>query len=391
MVISTPLFLARLGYKPKIFESELRPGGMLVQTIPAYRLPRETLAREIRMIEQLGVGIETGTALGKDFTIKSLRDEGYEAVFLGVGAPESISLGLPGEDAGNVVDAIPFLKQYNTRGTVPVGKDVIVVGGGNAAVDAARTALRLGAENVIIVYRRSQGEMPAYQEEIDEALNEGVKLMTLTQPVGVVKGKTGAVSGLTCITMKLGEYDKTGRRRPTEKDGETFIIDSDQIIIAIGQKFNGEKILKEVNPVMTGRGFIQTNSVTGQTSLPWLFAGGDNATGPASVVTAIAGGETAAVGIHSYLLGEEVPFWREEQIIDTEYDPDSDPVPYPREKPRSISILKRKHNFDEVELAWNENVTIRQCKRCLRCDYGKVSGPLVEIAEQVVREEAVHA
>ncbi len=389
--LSCGYFLARLGYKPKVFESELRPGGMLVQTIPSYRLPRETLAREIRMIEQLGVDIETGVSLGKDFTLKSLADEGYEAVFMGVGAPDPITLGLLGEEAENVTDAIPFLKQYNIRGSVPVGKNVIVIGGGNAAIDAARTALRLGAESVKVVYRRSQGEMPAYEEEIDEAISEGVVLMTLTQPVEVIKNEKGAASGLRCIPMKLGEYDRTGRRRPTEKEGETFIIDADQIIIAIGQKLKTEKLLGETMPALTRQGFIQTNPVTGQTSLPWLFAGGDNATGPASVVNAIAGGEKAAVGIHDYLLGEGEPFWREEQVLDTEYDPDADPVPYPREKQRSIAVERRRHNFDEVELAWNESVAVRQCKRCLRCDYGKVPGPLVETTVQVVREVPINA
>ena len=389
--LSCGYFLARLGYKPKIFESEYRPGGMLIQTIPAYRLPREALAREIRMIEHLGVEIETGKALGRDFTISSLREEGYEAVFLGIGAPDPIKLGVDGEDAENVVDAIPFLKQYNIRGSVPVGKNVIIVGGGNAAVDAARTSLRLGAETVTIIYRRSQEEMPAYQEEIEEALYEGVELKTLTKPIEVLKDRKGAVCGIKCVTMILGEYDRSGRRRPTEKGGKTFTLDADQIIIAIGQKFKSENIIKDYNPVITKRGFLETNPVTGQCSLPWLFAGGDNATGPASVVHAIAGGETAAVGIHSYLKGEGEPFWREEQIIDTEYDPDADPVPYPREKPRSISVEKRKHNFEEVELSWNESVAIRQCRRCLRCDYGKVAGPLVDIAKQVVSEEEVHA
>lgn len=389
--LSCGYFLARLGYKPKIFEAELRPGGMLVQTIPAYRLPRETLAREIRMIEQLGVEIETGVKLGKDFTFKSLLDDGYEAVFLGIGAPDSIKLGILGEEADNVVDAIPFLKQYNTRGSVPVGKNVVVVGGGNAAIDAARTSLRLGAESVTVVYRRSQEEMPAYDEEIEEAVLEGVKLMTLTQPVEVMKDEKGAVSGLKCIPMKLGEYDRTGRRRPTEKTGETFILETDQVIIAIGQKLDAMRLFTDEKPALSRQGFVQTNPVTGQTSLPWLFAGGDGASGPASVVSAIAGGERAAVGMHDYLFGEGEPFWRAEQVIDTEYDPDSDPVPYPREKPRSIPVERRRHNFDEVELPWNESVAVRQCKRCLRCDYGKVEAPLAETAGQIMREEAIHA
>ena len=180
--LSCGYFLARLGYKPKVFEAEPRPGGMLVQAIPAYRLPREELAREIRMIERMGVEIETGLRLGRDFTLRSLRVLGYEAAFMGVGAPEGSRMGIPGEDARGVTEALRFLREYNVRGTVPTGKKVVVIGGGNAAIDAARTALRLGAESVTILYRRTRAEMPAYEEEIDEAEHEGVRLQTLVAP-----------------------------------------------------------------------------------------------------------------------------------------------------------------------------------------------------------------
>jgi NADH-quinone oxidoreductase subunit F len=180
--LSCGYFLARLGYKPKVFEAEPRPGGMLVQAIPAYRLPREELAREIRMIERMGVEIETGLRLGRDFTLRSLRVLGYEAAFMGVGAPEGSRMGIPGEDARGVTEALRFLREYNIRGTVPTGKKVVVIGGGNAAIDAARTALRLGAESVTILYRRTRAEMPAYEEEIDEAEHEGVRLQTLVAP-----------------------------------------------------------------------------------------------------------------------------------------------------------------------------------------------------------------
>jgi NADH-quinone oxidoreductase subunit F len=175
-------FLARLGYKPTVYEAEPRPGGMLVQAIPAYRLPRETLAREIRMIESLGVEIKTLQRLGKDFTLQQLRDEGAEAVFLAVGAPDGLGLEMPGSDAKGIVDSMDFLRQYNIRGSAPVGKDVVVIGGGNAAIDAARTALRLGAARVTVVYRRTREQMPAYAEEIEEAQQEGVKLRTLCAP-----------------------------------------------------------------------------------------------------------------------------------------------------------------------------------------------------------------
>jgi NADH-quinone oxidoreductase subunit F len=371
--LSCAYFLARLGYRPTVFESEPRPGGMLVQTIPAYRLPRETLAREIRMIEQLGVTIETNKRLGKDFTIQELRDKKYDAIFIGIGAPESFGLGIMGEDADGVVMALPFLREYNIRGSVPVGKKVVVVGGGNAAIDAARTALRLGAEAVTVLYRRSQEEMPAYAEEVREAIYEGIKLMPLTHPVEILKSSDGKVSGVKCMTMKLGDYDRSGRRSPTADGAEQFTLEADQVIGAIGQTLQAGKLfeLKDAEIKMTQNKFIYADSVTGQTSVPGIFAGGDAASGPWSVVSAIGAGERAAVGIDQFLTGEDHAFWREEKVVDTDFDPDVDPVPYPRESVRSIPVEKRKHNFDEVELSWNENVAQRQAKRCLRCDYGK--------------------
>jgi NADH-quinone oxidoreductase subunit F len=371
--LSCAYFLARLGYRPTVLESEPRPGGMLVQTIPAYRLPRETLAREIRMIEQLGVTIDTNKRLGKDFTLQELRDKKYDAIFIGIGAPESFGLGISGEDAEGVVMALPFLREYNIRGSVPVGKKVVVVGGGNAAIDAARTALRLGAESVTVLYRRSQEEMPAYAEEVRESIYEGIKLMPLTHPVEILKTPEGKVRGVQCMTMKLGEYDRSGRRSPTAEGADQFMLEADQVIGAIGQTLQAGKLfdLKDAEIKMTPNKFIYADAVTGQTAVPGIFAGGDSASGPWSVVAAIGAGERAAVGIDQFLTGEDHAFWREEKVVDTDYDPDVDPAPYPREAVRSIPVEKRKHNFDEVELSWNENVAQRQAKRCLRCDYGK--------------------
>jgi NADH-quinone oxidoreductase subunit F len=371
--LSCAYFLARLGYRPVVFEAEPRPGGMLVQTIPAYRLPRETLFREIRMIEQMGVEIRTEQALGRDFTLSELHEEGYQAVFLGVGAPQCMGLGIPGDDAAGVVEAGDFLKQYNIRGSVPVGKEVVVVGGGNAAIDAARTALRLGAQSVKIVYRRSQEQMPAYAEEIDEALNEGVELLPLTQPVAVETAPNGSVRALRCTPMALGDFDRSGRRRPHARDESAFTIEADQIIAAIGQTLDAEQLTGDVEVATSDKGFIATDPTCGQTSLPWLFAGGDAASGPASVVLAIAAGERAAVGIDTMLSGENHAFWREEQPVDTYVDPDAEPAPYSREDLRTIDAERRRYNFDEVELPWCEQVAIRQACRCLRCDYGKRS------------------
>ncbi|MFU8780004.1 MAG: NADH-quinone oxidoreductase subunit NuoF [Kiritimatiellia bacterium] len=377
--LSCAYFLARLGYKPVVFEKEPRPGGMLVQAIPAYRLPRETLAREIRLIESLGVAIETGQALGRDFTIESLHADGYEAVFVATGAPDGISVNMRGADAEGVVDAMAFLREYNIRGSVPVGEKVIVVGGGNAAIDAARTAIRLGAEEVSVVYRRTREEMPAYAEEIEEAMQEGVKILSLTAPEEVLVAH-GKVRGLRCQHMHLGDFDRSGRRRPEADTEAAFVLDADQVIMAVGQTLDASMFGQAF--ATTDRGWIQADPVTGKTSNDLVFAGGDAVTGPMSVVHAIADGERAAIGIDTSLTGEKHAFWRVEQENTTDYDPDSDPVPYPREHLRMMPIEQRRNNFDEVEMAWNESEAVRQARRCLRCDYGK---------KIVAEEEVQHA
>ncbi|MFP4369382.1 MAG: NADH-quinone oxidoreductase subunit NuoF [Candidatus Kapaibacterium sp.] len=369
--LSCAYFLARLGYRPKVFEAEHRPGGMLVQTIPAYRLPREILAREIRMIEGLGVDIITNKKLGRDFVLQDLRDEGYEAVFMGIGTPKSVCIEIPGSDHKDVTNAMDFLSTYNLRGSVRVDKKIVVVGGGNAAIDAARTAIRLGAEEVTVVYRRSYEEMPAYAEEIEEALQEGIKLIPLTNPQEVII-ENDKIAGLRCNSMKLGEFDYSGRRRPI-KDKKEFIISADQIILACGQKFDEELInCGETRLKMYGESSVVIDELTGRTSVPWVFAGGDAAgLSNRTVIEAIAAGERAAVGMDEYLTGENHAFWRKDKQLDVPYDPDADPVPYPRRKMVVLSVDRRKNNFDEVEQAWTEAEAVRQAKRCLRCDYGK--------------------
>jgi NADH-quinone oxidoreductase subunit F len=339
--LSCAYFLARLGYRPVVFEAEPRPGGMLVQTIPAYRLPRELLAREIRMIEGLGVEIETGKMLGRDFSLAQLRSEGYDAIFLGVGTPKGIILDLPGKEASGVTEAIAFLREYNLRGSVKVGKKVVVIGGGNAAIDAARTAIRLGAD-VTVVYRRTRAEMPAYAEEIEESQQEGVRIETLTSPTRIVE-EDGKVSALVCHRMKLGEFDRSGRRRP-EDSGQEVRFEADQIIFACGQKLDAENVFEKFckesaennydcianvgdsKLEFIGRDRVKADPLSCQTSIDWLFAGGDLTTGPASVVEAVAAGEKAAIGIDEYLTGEQHAFWRQDIQVDMHLIP----MPSPR-------------------------------------------------------------
>jgi NADH-quinone oxidoreductase subunit F len=367
--LSCAYFLARLGYQPKIYESEPRPGGMLVQAIPAYRLPREIVAREVRMLENLGIEILTDRRLGEDFTLKSLRAEGCEAVFLAVGAPQGVGLGIPGENAQGITDALGFLRIYNLRGSVPVGKQVVVIGGGNSAIDAARTAVRLGAEQVTVVYRRSREVMPAYKEEIEEALHEGVRLQLLTAPQEVVV-ESGHVAGIRCQPMQLGEFDRSGRRRP-EEGGEAFVIPADQVLVAIGQQLDSKSFCDDYSLETRNGGYLIADPVDGQASQPWIFAGGDAVSGPSSVVEAVAAGERAAVGIDRFLTGSEHAFWREVKDVDTFYDPDAEPLDAPREHLPLIPIDRRCSNFDEVEQPWRESIAVRQAQRCLRCDYGR--------------------
>jgi len=366
--LSCAYFLARLGYRPKVFEAFQEPGGMLIQAIPAYRLPREVLGQEIRMIERMGVDIALGLGLGMDFTLEELRKHGYDAVFIGVGAPSGMSLGLANTEAKGAVEALSFLRDFNLNGSVQVGKRVAVVGGGNAAVDAARTAFRLGAESVDIVYRRTRDEMPAYEEEIEEAVKEGVKLNFLLVPAELLT-TDGRVTGLRCNRMALGEYDRSGRPRPVPCGEPDWVLEVDQVIAAIGQSLDSDRFLNGMKLGLNSRNYIQVDPVTGQTSVEWIFAGGDAVSGPSSVVEAVAAGEKAAVGIDTYLTGEDHAFWRKEKNVDTFFDPEVDPVEYGRVKQQLIPVSRRKHNFCELEMPWQESSALREAKRCLRCDY----------------------
>jgi NADH-quinone oxidoreductase subunit F len=264
-----------------------------------------------------------------------------------------------------------FLRQYNIRGSVPVGKSVAVIGGGNAAIDAARTAIRLGAESVTVLYRRTREEMPAYAEEIEEALQEGVTLRTLIHPESF-DVKDGKVIGVRCHAMKLGEFDRSGRRRPEgASDASCEVLPVDQVIVAIGQALDAAALDGTVDVERTTRGWIKADPRTGATSVPWLFAGGDAVSGPSSVAEAIAVGERTAVVIDAKLTGAEHAFWRGYQDSGASFDPNADPEMYARERLHTISLEKRRQNFTEVEQPWNESTAVRQAKRCLRCDYGK--------------------
>ena len=300
--------LAHKGYEATIFEAFHTPGGVLVYGIPEFRLPKEIVKKEIDKLEELGVSIRVNCVIGKTLTLDDLRKSGFEAFFLGVGAGLPSFLKIPGTELNGVLCANEYLtrvnlmKAYDPRydTMVDFGKRVAVLGGGNVAMDAARTALRLGAEKVMIVYRRSEEELPARKEEYEHALEEGVEFHFLRNPTAILGGTEGFVKQIEVVKMELGESDESGRCRPFPIEGSEYLIDVDLVIMAIGS--NANPLLTQNTPglQLNRWGYIEVNEEM-QSSLPDVFAGGDIVTGAATVISAMGAGKRAAQGIHQYL------------------------------------------------------------------------------------------
>ena len=292
--------LAEKGFPVMVFESMSKPGGMLQKCLPTYRLPKDVLEAEIEHMKDLGIEFKTNTAVGKDVTIEKLKQEGFKAIFIATGAHKSRGLNVEGCNLEGVTDALEFLKEANI-GKAKVGEKVVVIGGGNVAVDAARTALRMGAREVAILYRRSREEMLANPWEAREAETEGVKIQFLVSPKKIL-GKNKQVTALACIKMSLGEPDESGRRAPVPIEGSEFTMESNMVILAIGEKPDLTFLPKEIET--TEAGTIAVDPFTMETSMPVVFAGGDVVSGPATVVEAIVAGKRAASSIERYLKGE---------------------------------------------------------------------------------------
>jgi NADPH-dependent glutamate synthase beta subunit-like oxidoreductase len=295
--LSAAQYLAKMGYSVTIFEAFSSPGGMLRRCIPEPRLPKKIVDSDIRHITNLGVKIKTNLALGKSLTIKSLLEQGYEAIFLATGAQEERTLGIEGEELNGVLHALDFLEKANVN-QVEISDKVLIIGGGNVAVDSAETALRLGAKDVTILYRRSRTEMPASPWEIKEAEEEGSKIEFLVSPKKIL-GENGKVTAIECIRMELSEPDETGRLRPVPIQGSEYVIEVGTIIIAIGQ-FPNTGFLPETIEI-TEKRTIAADPFTLETSSPGIFAGGDAVSGASTFMDAIMAGKRAAVSIHLYL------------------------------------------------------------------------------------------
>lgn len=356
--------LASLGYKVTVFEALPSVGGMLRCGIPSYRLPRNVLNMDVEYIVKLGVEIKTGVALGRDFTLDDLWKDGYNAVLLAIGAQKGVRLRVEGADLEGVWDALEFLRRVNLGEEVSIGEKVAVIGGGNVAVDAARCALRLGAREVYILYRRSREEMPAYRHEVEEAEKEGVKIQFLTSPLKML-GENGKVKGIECIRMRLGELDESGRRRPIPIPGSNFLIEADTVIQAVGQRLDTSLLPEGLE--YTENGTIKVDPVTLETSLPGVFACGDAVSGPSTVIDAVAMGKEAAESIDRYLRGVDLRENREFKFKVVEEVPKEDVEHIPRLSMPKLPVEKRIRNFSEVELGFTEDMAIREAERCLSC------------------------
>ena len=362
-------YLALKGYGVTIFEALPVTGGMLTVGIPEYRLPRDILNHEIDNIKRLGVEIRTNTAVGRDVQLAELREK-YNAVFIATGAHKGLKMNIEGEDAQGVVDAVDFLRELNLGREVNIGQKVIVVGGGNAAIDAARAAKRLGRD-VKIFYRRTRREMPAIKEEVEEAVREGIQIEYLVAPVKVLT-RNGKLSAIECVRMKLGDVDKSGRRRPIPIDGSEFTVEVDTLIPAVSQQPDASWLPGGNGLRLSKWQTIEVDPETLYCGDGGIFAGGDVVTGPLTVTEAMAHGKIAAEMIDKYVRGE--PLKRRYKVtrpaVSVEAPELADEEIAELKKPSmpAVPVEEREQNFAEVELGFTEEMAVREAKRCLRCD-----------------------
>ena len=385
--------LSLLGYQVTLFEAETEPGGMLISCIPGYRLPRSVVRSEVDSLLDDGITVRCGAALGRDVTLDGLFEEGFKAVFLAIGAHKSWTLDLAGEDLEGVYPSMEFLKAFNLRGEELAGGHVAVIGGGNSAVDAARVALRQeNVQSVTLLYRRTSQEMPAFEEEVEAAIEEGITLHTLVSPVKIrymgaaleegvkletlvspvrIYSQEGRLVGIECIRNKLGDVDSSGRRRPIPIPGTEFTISLHTLIVAVGERPDSE-CLASMGVELDRGGRPRVDRATLSTTREGVFAGGDLVTGPNTVADAIAAGKKVARVIDRYLRGEELrepPHVRLPQVfVEPAEVSDDEREGARRVEPPTLPIESRRKNFAEVEVTVSAEAAVREARRCLRCD-----------------------
>ena len=381
--LTNAYFLAKLGYNVTVLEALPFAGGMLITSLPEFRLPSEVVQKEINYIEKSGVEIKYNTPVGDDYSIEDLKAE-YDAVFIAAGAQKSQQIGIPGEseDLEGLYYGLGFLKDVKLDKPVKVGKKAVVIGGGNVAIDTARTAVRMGAEEVRILYRRDREAMPAQDAEVEEALEEGIQISFLVNPTAI-ESTGGRITGLKCVEMELGERGSDGRRRPIPVEGSEFFVEADTVFAAVGQTPDYSFLPEELQP---SDGLVEDENWL-STSIPGVFVGGDFMTGPGMVIDAIAAGRRAALAIDRYFMDDPsrvithdleqyrpreeayLPEEEEEEEAVEEEEDLSQPI-YRVESPL-LPPEERKKNFQEVVLRYSEEKCLEEANRCLRCDLEK--------------------
>ena len=391
--MSAAYYLALKGYTVRVIEALPMAGGMTMVGIPRYRLPREVIDREVAMIEDLGVEFVYNTRFGRDVSFEDLKKEGFEAFLFAMGAHKTFKLNIPGEnDFPQVIDAIDLLKNVALGHRRAPGKKAVIIGGGNVAIDAARTCLRLGCKDVTIAYRRTRKEMPADEEEVAQAEEEGVKLALLTIPVEI-KGDGDRVKTLNCIQAKLVKKKGSDRMYPTPVNGSDHDIEADVIIPAIGQ-YVDQSCMEKLNEIeWTRRGTIHVNMANMTTSQPDVFAVGDAVTGPATVIEAIGGGKRAANAIDRYLSGLPQPKMPPVPVrrANTDFIEISAGTKMALKRPEMplLNIERRRTTYQQVELGYSENMAREEARRCLRCDICRRCGDCVSVCRDRMKIDAL--
>lgn len=359
-------YLARTGYEVDIYERENVAGGILAYGIPEYRLPTEVLKREIDVIRRSGVNILTNTEVGRDIDFKELRTM-YDAIYIATGTQMPQKVNIPGENLRGVLPGISFLKEVKLYNNVDLsGHVVAVIGGGNTAIDSARTALRLGAKKVMVLYRRTRAAMPAYDVEIEEAIHEGIELHELTSPVRFLSDKRGHVAKIECVRRRISNFDNTGRRNTSPIEGSNFLIDVDTVVTAAGQ-YGDLPFISKDDIGVTPWGTFVVNDETQMTSMPGVFAGGDVVRGPDEIIWAIADGKNAARSIDLFLNGKGILNKGENISIPKIFD-DDDVISHERFPMELLPLDLRANSFDEVVLGYHKLNAIAEAMRCLHCD-----------------------
>jgi formate dehydrogenase major subunit len=372
--VSCAYYLRQMGHAVKVFEGQEKAGGMLRYGIPAFRMPRDVLDTEIHQLDQMGVEWKFNTWLGKDYTIADLKDQGYDAVFLGLGAQAASSARIPGEDTEGVMPGIELLAKATNGEEVDLGDLVMVVGGGNTAMDACRTALRKGAGKVVLLYRRTRAEMPALDIEIEESIHEGVEMRFLAAPIQIEKGENGKLD-VKCIKMELGAPDASGRRRPVPQEGSEYVEKVSTLINAIGQKFDPASV--EGQGVDLNRwAFLDSNPKTGETNQEGVFTGGDCSPGDGDMIAvwAVQAGHKAAASINQFLTDQPIVGLGHEwySTIGTPGGPAPKQIldritPAERQRMDMIPDDQRLTGFTEIELGFGPDKGKQEASRCMLC------------------------